>query len=154
MNTNDTTQGGIFNYFYGSIGSVQYNNYGTKTEPAQTGANEQDAKDEKIQLSDEKLTRAIEASQGEFWGNVSYAVLFCIIRDDYKTIPSRPKFESLMQNLPFRKNLSYSCTDGTLDNAFRNNQWLKESIDDWDKILPPKDKALVLRDKLREELNK
>ena len=103
------------------------------------------------QLSDGRLARAIECSQAFFWGNSSYAVVFCVCRDDYGMPPNKTAFERRMQQLPFTKKLSHSCTTGTLTNAFSNNRVYDFHVDKWES-LQASPRAIKLRDELRRQL--
>ena len=77
--------------------------------------------EEKKEINSEQLARAIENCQKYFWGNSSYAVVFCIYRDDYKVKISQTDFEMVVENLPFKIHRDYQCTTGTISNAFSNN---------------------------------
>lgn len=102
-------------------------------------------------FDEELLARAIENCQQYFWGNVSYAVVFCICRDDYKKCFARSDFEEMIEQLPYKKQRSYCCLAGTIANAFYNNKIFNEPIDEWDKFNPLA-RITKLRDELRKEL--
>lgn len=103
------------------------------------------------ELDKELLTRAIENCQQYFWGNASYAVVFCICRDDYKKCFTRSDFEEMIEQLPYKHKRSYSCPAGTIANAFSDNPIYNEDISEWDKFNPLK-RITKLRDELRKEL--
>ena len=103
------------------------------------------------ELDRELLARAIENCQQYFWGNSSYAVVFCICRDDYKECLTRSDFEEMIEQLPYRRKRSYSCPVGTIANAFSNNPIFNEPISEWDKFNPLA-RIMKLRDELRKEL--
>lgn len=105
----------------------------------------------KKELDEELLARAIENCQQYFWGNVSYAVVFCICRDDYKKCFARSDFEEMIEQLPYKNKRSYCCLAGTIANAFYNNKIFNEPIDEWDKFNPLA-RITKLRDELRKEL--
>lgn len=106
---------------------------------------------DKIELSIEKLARAIENCQDYFWANASYAVVFCICRDDYKTGYTKSEFEEMIEQLPYKQKRSHSCPVGTIANAFSDNPIYNEQISEWDKYNPQR-RVIKLRDKLRKEL--
>ena len=54
----------------------------------------------KKRLSEEQLARAIENCQQYFWGNSSYAVVFCVSRDLYGMDPTKSAFERMIELLP------------------------------------------------------
>ncbi len=97
-------------------------------------------------LDDERLARAIEQSQAFFWGNSAYAVLFCLLRDEYGIADNMSMFEAKVEALPYSKERSYTCPKGTIINAFSNNPIYRQHIDKW------KDKANTRIIKLLEEL--
>lgn len=97
-------------------------------------------------LDDERLARAIEQTQAFFWGNSAYAVLFCLLRDEYGIADNMSMFEAKVEGLPYSKERSYTCPKGTIINAFSNNPIYRQHIDKW------KDKANTRIIKLLEEL--
>ena len=97
-------------------------------------------------LDDERLARAIEQSQAFFWGNSAYAVLFCLLRDEYGLADNMSLFETKVEALPYCGERSYTCPKGTIINAFSNNPIYRQHIDKW------KDKANSRVLKLLEEL--
>jgi len=112
---------------------------------------EQDEMKEKKELNEEQLARAIENCQQYFWGNSSYAVLFCLCRDDYKKALSQTGFERMVEMLTYEKRRDYRCSPGTIANAFSDNPIYKLHVDEWEKNGAPQ-RMLLLLDKLRKEL--
>jgi len=105
----------------------------------------------KKEPSKEKLARAIENCQTFFWGNSSYAVLFCLFRDDYKMAMSKKTFETMIESLPFKKKRDFYCNEGTIANAFSDNPVFNSHVDEWGKTAS--NRILNLRDKLRKQLD-
>lgn len=103
------------------------------------------------EMQPEAMARAIEACQEYFWGNSSYAVVFCIWRDDYKMHLSQTDFETMAEQLPYQSRRDYRCTTGTIANAFSNNPIFSENISRWDDF-SPLPRIIKLRDALRREL--
>ena len=99
-------------------------------------------------LDDERLARAIEQSQAFFWGNSAYAVLFCLLRDEYGIAENMSMFEAKVEALPYSAERSYTCPKGTIVNAFSNNPIYRQPIDKW------KDKANTRIMKLLDELKR
>lgn len=97
-------------------------------------------------LDDERLARAIEGCQAYFWGNSAYAVLFCLLRDEYGMADNMSQFEAKIEQLPYSARRSYTCSKGTIANAFNNNLIYKQPVGKW------KDKASTRILKLLEEL--
>lgn len=95
---------------------------------------------------DERLARAIECCQAYFWGNSAYAVLFCLLRDEYGMADNMSQFEAKIEQLPYNAKRDYACPKGTLANAFSDNPIYRQPVGKW------KDKASIRILKLLEEL--
>lgn len=104
-----------------------------------------------MEITSDKLVKAIEKCQEYFWGKSAYAVLYCIFRDDFKKSFSKNSFEAMIEDLPFTMNRSYKCTAGSIANAFTNNPVFYENIDEWEQF-KPLPRILKLRNQLRNEL--
>ena len=102
-------------------------------------------------LSREKLARAIENCQKYFWGNSSYAVLFCVCRDECRMEPNKSAFERMIELLPYTRKRAYNCPAGTLANAFSDNLFYNDRIDKWD-AMNVMERVIILRDELKKEL--
>ncbi len=105
------------------------------------------------ELNDEQLARAIENCQEYFWGKASYAVVFCVCRDDYKMTPNMSAFERKVESLPYKKKRDYVCKTGTITNAFSDNNIYHSHVDKW-KEEGADVRQIKLRDELRKELAK
>lgn len=108
---------------------------------------------EKKELSAEKLAKAIENCQDYFWGSASYAVVFCVCRDDYKMTPNMSAFERKVELLSYKKERNYVCKTGTITNAFSDNNIYHSHIDKW-KEEGADERQIKLRDELRNEFSK
>ena len=95
--------------------------------------------------TDDKLAEAIEGCQAYFWANSAYAVLFCLLRDEYGMAGNMSQFEAKVEQLPYGGKRSYTCPKGTIVNAFSNNPIYKQPVGKW------KDKASTRIQKLLEE---
>ena len=111
--------------------------------------NSQSVSDKK-ELSKEQLASAIENCQQFFWANASYAVVFCICRDEYKIKMSKSDFETKIEDLPYKKKRSYTCPTGTIANAFSDNPIYADPISEWDNRASKR--IIKLRDELLSEL--
>lgn len=100
---------------------------------------------------DEMLARAIENCQQYFWGNSSYAVVFCIYRDVLNMKLNMSAFEKKVEALPYKKKRDYKCPQGTIANAFSDNPIYKDNVDKWGDFNPTP-RIIKLRDELRKEL--
>ena len=109
------------------------------------------------QVSKETLTKAVMAVQPYFWGNSSYAVLFCVCRDCYDFPDNMSQFERVIVSLPFTRELSYMCNEGTISNALNASPYMKLHIDKWatngakERVLALRDKFINAIDSAREE---
>lgn len=101
-------------------------------------------------LDDKRLARAIEQSQAFFWGNSAYAVLFCLLRDEYGIADNMSLFETRVEALPYSGERSYTCPKGTIINAFSNNPIYRQPIDKWKE--KANSRVLKLLDELKLQL--
>ena len=112
---------------------------------------EQDAPKE---LTKEQMARAIENCQEFIWANSAYAVLFCILRDDYKQKDlSMATYERMVELLPYKITRKHTCPAGTIANAFSDNAIFNSPTDKWDEMNASQ-RIIKLRDALRKELKK
>ena len=107
----------------------------------------------KKELNDEQLARSIENCQEYFWGYASFAVVFCVCRDDYKMTPNMSAFERKVESLPYQKKRDYVCKTGTITNAFSDNNIYHSYVDNWEEE-GADERQIKLRDELRKELAK
>ncbi len=105
-------------------------------------------------LTKEQLARAIEDCQEFFWANSAYAVVFCILRDDYKQKElSMATFERMVELLPYKGVRRRMCPTGTIANAFSDNPVFNTPTDQW---AEPKVSSRIIKllDALRKALNR
>lgn len=131
------------------IGNFIMDNHGTMDIHAHMGESEGASEPKKFKLTKEILAKAIEEVQDYFWANSSFAVIFCVCRDRYDYVDNASKYENEARELPYKKEIKYPCTEGTLYNAFNRSPYLKYNIDKWEDN-GAKDRVLVLRDKFIE----
>ena len=104
------------------------------------------------ELTKEQLARAIENCQEYFWANSAYAVLFCILRDDYKQKDlSMATYERMVELLPYKTTRKHTCPAGTIANAFSDNAIFNSPTDKWDEMKASQ-RIINLRNALRKEL--
>ena len=109
-------------------------------------------KDAPKELTKEQLARAIENCQEYFWANSAYAVLFCILRDDYKQKDlSMATYERMVELLPYKTTRKHTCQAGTISNAFSDNAIFNSPTDKWDEMKASQ-RIINLRNALRKEL--
>lgn len=109
-------------------------------------------KDAPKELTKEQLARAIENCQEYFWANSAYAVLFCILRDDYKQKDlSMATYERMVELLPYKTTRKHTCQAGTISNAFSDNAIFNSPTDKWDEMNASQ-RIINLRNALRKEL--
>ena len=106
---------------------------------------------DKKELSAKQLARAIENCQEYFWAKSAYAVLFCLLRDECKKELSQAGFERMVVALPYKKELDYVCSTGTIANAFSDNAIYTFPISKWEMEGAP-ERIMMLLKQLRKEL--
>lgn len=92
-------------------GTINYNDYGCQ---------EQKPEQEEV-FSVDKLVESTGQVRQYFWGDSSWAVIFCVCRDCFNYADNMSKFER-----------EFHCPDGLLSNTFRNNTYMRLSIDKWE----------------------
>ena len=108
--------------FMDNHGEVTYNDYGQNGEAV--------GKDDR-QINLELMGRAIKAVQDRFWGNSSYAVIFCAVRDLYDHADNFTLFEDEVSVLQQELGLEYPCPPNTIASTFYNNSYLKLEVGKW-----------------------
>lgn len=103
-------------------------------------------------LTDEVLARAIENVSFYMTKKSAWAVVFCVLRDDYD-YQNQAEFERRTKTLPLKMKMQ-DCPEGTISSTFNYNKYMILRIDKW-----PIDKkftkfALELRAAIQAELNK
>ena len=80
---------------------------------------------------------AMESVQGFMWGQSSYAVLFCVLRDHHNYPNNMSQFEQEADALAAQGRWERRCPAKTISDAFRRNRFLLHHIDDWGNINAP-----------------
>ena len=101
-------------------------------------------------LNEERLARAVEATQSFFWAQSAWAVVYCVCRDHLRMGDNMSEFERMVEELPFTKKV-VECPAGTVQRTISNNEYMKYSIHRWGE-LGAKSRAVVLAQKLVEAL--
>ena len=102
------------------------------------------------ELTDDILTKAIESVSHLISTHSAWAVIYCVMRDDFGS-NNKSAFERRINGLKFKKKMK-SCPTDTISSTFSNNDYLSKPIETW-----PKEKkffklADTFRQKLAEEL--
>ena len=102
------------------------------------------------ELTDDILTRAIESVSHLMNSHSAWAVIYCVMRDDFGS-DNKSAFERRINGLKFKKKMK-TCPKDTISSTFSNNDYLSKPIETW-----PKEKkffklADAFRQKLAEEL--
>ncbi len=79
------------------------------------------------------IATAVLRVQDLFWGNCSYAVLFCVFRDCYIYHDNRSRYEREMGLLPYEEQPDYQCTTGVVSSTINDNKYMELHIDKWKK---------------------
>ena len=98
------------------------------------------------ELTDERLSQAVEACQPYFWAKSAWAVVFCVCRDCFGMTDNVSAFEKRIMGLEFGNRVK-EYTKGTIHSALCNNDYLKKPVSKW-----TEGRALVLAKALKEAL--
>ena len=102
-------------------------------------------------LSVDALADAIQAVQAHMWGASAYAVLFCECRDHRGYPNNMAQFERDVDAIAHQRHLTYTCSAGTLSDAFRHNPYLDKHVDNWPNM-GVKTRSMHLLQKFQAEL--
>ena len=83
-------------------------------------------------INRELLGKTIKAVQSLFWGQSSYAVVFCALRDHYKYGENATLFEDDIDAISKIIKLDFPCPPNTIATSFYNNSYLKLPVSRWD----------------------
>ena len=98
-------------------------------------------------LNEERLARAVEATQAFFWAQSSWAVVYCVWRDHLAMGDNMSEFERMVETLPFTKRV-VECPEGTVRKAVMRNEFMNYPLHRW-----PEGRASKLAEKLVEKLD-
>ena len=110
----------VTNLILENTGSLYFNDYGTAEGQRRSP------------LSREAIGRAVKAVQSQFWGNSSYAIIFCALRDCFDYTENASLFESTINELQQEYALDYACPQNTIYSTFHNNTYLQLPVDKWE----------------------
>lgn len=82
-------------------------------------------------LTDARLVKAVEECLPYFWAQSSWAVVYCVCRDEFDVPDNMSEFEKRIHALEFTKTV-YNCPSGTIQKALSNNEYMKKPIAKWD----------------------
>lgn len=80
----------------------------------------QEGKEKNSALTTELLLACVAQVREYFWSESSMAVIFCVCRDNYGYANNMSQFER-----------EFDCQEGLLSNTFRNNPYMRMSVDKW-----------------------
>ena len=112
---------------------------------------QQEPERQQKQATPEQLARAIEQCQKFFWGNSAYAVLFCLLRDEYDMPDNQTQFETMVEQLPYSHPRDYTCPPGTISSAFSNTPLYRIHVSRWE-TQKPLPRVLTLLSELRKAI--
>ena len=69
------------------------------------------------------LVACVDGVRPYFWSDSSMAVIFCVCRDCYDYANNMSQFER-----------DFHCQEGLLSNTFRNNSYMRMSVDKWEQM--------------------
>jgi hypothetical protein len=100
----------------------------------------------------EQIATAIAKVKDLFWGNSSYAVPYCVLRDCFDYHGSRSQFEREIAMLPTSCLPKFSCTPGVVTSTINDNKYMEMPIEKW-RSNGAQERVLKLVDGLLKELN-
>ena len=127
-------------------GNLTINNNGEQKE-----AGEQKETEENEGIKHEDLAKAVSAVQSYMWGASAYAVLYCELRDHRGYLGNVAQLEREIDEIADELKLDWSCKEGTISDAFRNNPFLEKHVDRW-KEIGAKSRVIHLLDHLQQVL--
>lgn len=87
---------------------------------------------EEKSISKEVMAKAIKEVQKMFWGQSSYAVIFCAMRDYFGYGDNASLFEDDIDLLAEDYGFEYLCPANTIASTFYNNDYLKLNVNKWE----------------------
>ena len=100
-----------------------------------------------VKITDEQMVEVIMRVQKFFWAQSSWAVFFCVCRDEQLMPDNMVEFERYISTLSFPQELDYACTKGTVQRTISNHPFMKKPVDKWNPADMPR--ALKLAEELR-----
>lgn len=82
-------------------------------------------------LDTERLGYAVEEVQAGFWGQSSWAVVFCVCRDLFGGTNNASQFERDVQALAKKHQFSFKCPKGTVSRTISDNPYMQKPVDKW-----------------------
>ena len=126
------------------IGLLIMDNHGTMNFTNNMESGRSKKKEDREMPSWDIVAKAIQNVQKLFWGNSSYAVLYCVFRDYYSYKGSRSQYEREIGLLHFQVTPLYICTPGVVSSTFSDNRYMELHIDKWaDNHAPERTMKLV-----------
>lgn len=112
-----------------------------------------DKEENKKEIAPDVLSRAISDVQSFFWGNSSYAVVFCVCRDCFDYPNNMSQFERVIASLSYQVSPKYLCSEGTISNTLNDNPYMKLPVSKWE-TNGAKERVLTLRDEFLKAVEK
>lgn len=100
----------------------------------QKEAGEKKESEENEGITHEDLAKAVSSVQSYMWGASAYAVLYCELRDHRGYLGNVAQLEREIDGIADDMKLDWSCKEGTISDAFRNNPFLEKHVDRWKEI--------------------
>lgn len=82
-------------------------------------------------LDPERLGYAVLEVQAGFWGQSSWAVVFCACRDLFGGTTNASQFERDVQTLEKTHHFNHKCPSGTVSRTISNNPYMIKHVDKW-----------------------
>lgn len=96
-----------------------------------------------VKITDEQMVEVIMRVQKFFWAQSSWAVFFCVCRDELGMPDNMVEFERYISTLSFPQELDYTCPKGTVQRTISYHSFMKKHTEKWNKEDMPKAFVLV-----------
>ncbi len=93
---------------------------------------EEKKREGKVKPTADQIAKALAKVSDLFWGNSSYAVPFCVLRDCYLYHDNRSEYEREIALMPPTLLPDYVCTPGVVSSTFSDNKYMELNIDRWE----------------------
>lgn len=113
--------GNIVNNFYGNVGYIYNGDVTYNGSVNYSNDNKEQKQEQEEVVSIDKLVESTGQVRQYFWGDSSWAVIFCVCRDCFNYADNMSQFER-----------EFHCQEGLLSNTFRNNTYMRLPIDKWE----------------------
>ena len=85
-----------------------------------------------IDVTHDFIGRIIEGVQSLFWGQSSYTIVFCTLRDVFACTISMRSFEGIVRQQAETRSFDYPCPPNTIASTIHNNGFMRYRTERWE----------------------